>query len=820
MDRQKDVSRSMVAEAALAARLDPDALAAQVDQILGEAIDWIPVRHHSPALGRMVAERLRQRRPRIVFIECPWEAQGMIQYLLDPQTRPPVAIYSCYRQDAAAAAHAGGPDTPGVRSSAWYPLVSYSPELIAMQAARDLGAEVQFIDLPHFARIPRALADPLNPEPVSPHPEHEPGPGLQEFALSSAFYQALARIAGHRSWEETWDALFETPRPARTAESLRREVALFCAGVRATADPAAIAADGTLARERFMWQTIRQTLADRGLDPAVAAVVCGGFHIFLDQNDPEPPPAVPPVPPMVTIAPYSYFRISRLAGYGAGNRAPRFYEMCAHSFAATGSHDQVVIEFLIDVIKEARRKGESLSVADAISAAQHALLLAQLRGRREPLLDDLTDALVSCCARGNPLTDATHLLAAIDEVKIGTRLGRVTERIGRLPIISDFYDQLERLELAAVVERENVCDYVLDRRKPLDFARSAFLHRVQFLGLEIGTVSREAAAFGQSIFREHWRILWTPRLEAGLIEKNLLGDTIENAATTLLTESLGSRGAQASATCRTLLNAVEMDLPRLVVQAEPMAAQAIDHDDRLFSLADALAALLILERYAAYRGLDRGNLAELIGRAFDRACLAILDIVAAPEEEWEQVVQALLALAEPAIEREDMNTTLFATQVAAAARVSTVPYLRGLFLGVLCELRRLEVDALASALLGYVRGPREEQIHAGDFLQGVLRVSRIAILLGAQAIVAAVDELLRLADEESFLVILAKLRAAFELLHDRQRDRIAALVAELHGLKEGESLRRLATSVGAAALMAELDASAAAILDQWLGDAP
>jgi hypothetical protein len=129
----------------------------------------------------------------------------------------------------------------------------------------------------------------------------------------------------------------------------------------------------------------------------------------------------------------------------------------------------------------------------------------------------------------------------------------------------------------------------------------------------------------------------------------------------------------------------------------------------------------------------------------------------------------------------------------------------------------MKPEALADELSAYARGGTEQQVVAGDFLQGVLRVSKTAILLGATALVRAVDELLRTAQGDTFLCIVPRLRAAFETLHERQRDSLALNVAELYGLKESESLRTLSTSVGAARLMAELDAEAAAILRQWLG---
>jgi hypothetical protein len=139
-----------VVDAVRFAALDLDALRARVDQVLDEDLYWYPVRHHSPAIAGQIADCIRRRRPKVVFIEGPFEAQEMIDYLVDPKTRPPVAIYSSFRDDAAApATERQGSGPP--RYSAWYPLVSYSPELIAMQAAKDVGAKAVFMDLPHYA---------------------------------------------------------------------------------------------------------------------------------------------------------------------------------------------------------------------------------------------------------------------------------------------------------------------------------------------------------------------------------------------------------------------------------------------------------------------------------------------------------------------------------------------------------------------------------------------------------------------------------------------------------------------------------------------
>jgi hypothetical protein len=815
MTDSPDTPAADVTTAARAAALDLPALVERVDRVLAEPLYWYPVRHHSPAIARQLAVCIRKRLPKIIFIEGPFEAQHLIEFVVDSKTKPPVAIYSSFRDDAVTPMTlVPSPATPGnsppaqqppaqpPRHSAWYPIVSYSPEYVAMSLAKELGAEAVFIDLPHYASLGRSQAPARR--------------DLEGIAPQSSFFQKLTDAAGHRTFDETWDALFEGFRPSQTYEQLRRDVAMFCAAVRATTPGDSLRQDETLSRERFMMQTIRNTLAAKNVRPEDAMVVCGGFHIFLDRDDPVPPPPIPTGTLSVTVAPYSYFRLSQLAGYGAGNRAPRFYELCFEHHSAGVAQDQVVIDHVIDVLKHARKRGEPLSSADAIGVTQAAMMLSRLRGRAEPVLDDLHDALITCCCKGNPKSDATHLLEAMDEVNIGTRLGRVTERVGRLPIINDFYEQLEKLELDEIASREKLYSYALDKREPRDASRSALLHRLVFLGVEIGQVQREASAFGQSIFKEHWKLRWNPKIEAQLMERSLHGDTVETAAATVLRESLGTASSDAGPACRSLVKAVEMDLPQLVADAEQNCGHAIDHDERFASLADGLTSLTLLERYAAFRGLDRQRLADLVARCFDRACFAVPEVASAPPEQWDEVVAGLLALAEPLVQREDLDSDLFAAHVQQAAVVSTVPFIRGAMLGMLTEIRRMKPEALATELTAYARGSAEQQALAGDFLHGVLRVSRTAVLLGATSLVNAVDELLRVVDRDTFLGMVPRLRAAFETLHERQKDNIASHVAELYGLKESESLRTLHTTVGAARLMAELDSEVAAIMEQWI----
>jgi hypothetical protein len=791
--------------------LDPAAVARQVDAVFAEPLYWFPVRHHSHTVARHLARALQSRKPKLVFIEGPNEANDLIRFVVDAKTEPPVAIYSSYRDDANVLGLNGimsaAADIPA-RFAIWYPLTAYSPEYVAMTTATRLRAEVVLIDLPHHA-----LVKPRGTEVVAA----KPPPASNEDALitTSGFYQQLAAAAGFKSWDEAWDTLFENPHAA-DHEAFRRELATFCCAVRMTSDAATEVAMGTAERERHFRKVISETLAARKVRPEQAVVVCGGFHLFLDRNDAEPPPVPPAGTVYTTVAPYSFFRVSEMAGYGAGNRAPQFYQTC-FDLIAKGRAGDIAMEHAIAVLRQMRKGGEPLSTADAIAITHHAGMLAQLRGRGHTTLDDIDDAILTCCCKGDPRDEGSKLREAMDAAGIGTKIGKVTDKMGRLPIVNDFHTQLADLDLGEVLGKEKKLAVRLDKRDSRADRRSAFFHRLVFLEVPFAAKGATGGDFSGTLFREDWQLKWDPKTEPALIEKNLYGDSVESAAVNRLRESIAAAGASAGATCDRLLRAVDMNLPDLVGAAEAAAGQAIDSDPAFPSLAEALRHLAVLDRYASFRGLRRETIEGLLTRCYDRACFALPSSAAVPEEEQKGVVNGLVSVADilQRAEAGRYDRVLFAEATRRAAGESPVPFLRGAFLGLLCEIRELPAEALAAEVAGLAGAAPELMVTAGDLLDGMLAVSRTSVLLGADALIGAVDDLLQAASWEPFLVMLPRLRAAFERLSSSQRDSLAAAVAKRYGLGSAAEVRTIRGSLGATALVARLDAAVAATLKEW-----
>ncbi|OWK43740.1 hypothetical protein FRUB_03339 [Fimbriiglobus ruber] len=622
------------------------------------------MRHHSHTVARHLASALRNRKPKIIFIEGPHEATDLIPFVVDPKTEPPVAIYSSYRDDTNVLGLNGvaspAADIPA-RFAAWYPLTAYSPEYVAMKVAAAIGAEVVFIDLPHYALVGRRTDRAKD----GPPPAAEADDTL---ITRSGFYQQLAAAAGFKTWDEAWDTLFENPH-GTDHEAFRRELATFCCGVRTTSDLATEAATGNAERERHFLKVIRETLTARKVKPEQAAVVCGGFHLFLDRADPEPPPEPPEGTVYTTVVPYSFFRVSEMAGYGAGNRAPQFYQTC-FDLVAAGRPDDIAMEHAIAVLRQVRKGGDPLSTADAIAITHHAGMLARLRGRHHTTLDDIDDALVTCCCKGAPDDEGAKLRAAMDAAGIGTKIGKVTAKLGRLPIVADFHALLADLNLGEVLGKEKKLAVRLDKRDPVAARRSAFFHRLVFLEIPFTALAGTGGDFSGTLFREDWQLKWDPKTEPALIEQNLYGDTVESAAVNRLREAIAMAGANAGATCDRLVRAVDMDLPDLVQVAEAAVGRAVDTDPAFPSLAEALRHLAVLDRYAAFRGSRRAVLEDLLTRCYDRACFALPGSAAVPEEEQKGVVDGLVSVADilQRAETGRYDRVLFAEATRRASR--------------------------------------------------------------------------------------------------------------------------------------------------------
>ncbi|MFJ4939057.1 DUF5682 family protein, partial [Streptomyces pseudovenezuelae] len=370
-------------------------LGAHVGRGAGAGPLLLGVRHHGPGSARAVRAALDAARPRVVLIEGPPEADALIPLAAEEDMRPPVALL----------AHAV--DEPG--RSAFWPLAEFSPEWVAIRWALEHEVPARFIDLPATHTLawgrdeagegpadrpdaPAAEA-PDTSEPEAPGDRGEDGteePAAGDAAPGDgpAVHDAvrvdplgvLAEAAGYDDPERWWEDVVEHRRAGQgdvfepfTVLEEAMEVLRETYGTGGH--------DRDLVREAYMRLQVRAAQREFGDD---VAVVCGAWHVPALRRrstvaaDKALLKGLPKVKADMTWVPWTYRRLSRRSGYGAGIDSPGWY---GHLF---GAPDRPVERWLTKVAGLLRAEDRIVSSAHVIEAVRLAETLAAMRGRPLP----------------------------------------------------------------------------------------------------------------------------------------------------------------------------------------------------------------------------------------------------------------------------------------------------------------------------------------------------------------------------------------------------------------------------------------------------
>ncbi|MFI6039044.1 DUF5682 family protein [Streptomyces sp. NPDC051315] len=524
------------------------------------------VRHHGPGSARAVRGALEAARPRVVLIEGPPEADALVPLAADEDMRPPVALL----------AHAV--DEPG--RSAFWPMAEFSPEWVAIRWALEHAVPVRFIDLPATHTLAwdktEPSADRLRVDPLA----------------------ALADAAGHDDPERWWEDVVEH-RGAGGRDPLAPFAALEEAmGVlRETYGDAG--SDRDPVREAYMRLQVRA--AQRDFGEAGVAVVCGAWHVPALRRrttvaaDRALLRGLPKVRTDLTWVPWTYRRLARAGGYGAGIESPGWY---GHLFAAP---DRPVERWLAKVAGLLRGEDRIVSSAHVIEAVRLAETLAVLRGRPLPGLSETTDAVRAVLCEGSDVP----LALVHDRLVVGDVLGEVPVTAPAVPLQRDLDRLQRRLRLKPEASEREM---ELDLRKENDAERSRLLHRLRLLRVEWGEPAVSRGSTGT--FRETWRLRWEPELSVRVAEAGVWGTTVLAAATAKAEADAVGAGSLADVTAlaeRCLLAGLPEALPTVMHVLADRAA--LDAD--VGHLAQALPALVRSLRYGDVRGTDTGALTDV-----------------------------------------------------------------------------------------------------------------------------------------------------------------------------------------------------------------
>ena len=748
----------------------------------------VGVRHHSPSCARLVAHTIREARPRFVLIEGPSDMNGRIDELLLGHELP-IAIFS----------YASGEE---VHHASWSPFCAYSPEWVALEAARETHAESLFMDLPAwheaFAEVENRYSD--------------------RHSRASDRMRLLCERLGIDDTDALWDHLFEQP---LAMNALAERLTTYFRELREGDDPG----ERHRERERYMNRWIAWAMREAGDQDVV--VVCGGYHApalesawraIDDPQRPETPTRRGLARLGSYLVPYSFHRLDSFVGYESGMPSPEFYQRVWERGA-----DEAGETMLFDTIQHLRRKRQRVSPADAIAALTLASGLKTLRGHAELARIDVLDGLAAAIVkdaldaplpwnrRGRLAGGTDPMLVEMVSAFCGERVGKLARDTPRPPLVADVEEQLERSKITPNRVAAQVEVPLVD---PAGLERSRVLHRLRVLGIPGFALTRKPSlARAETQLSEQWSISAQLDAESALIEASAYGATLEDAAAARLEE--GIRNA-----------AGLRDLAEILGEAALVGITTLT--DRLFTevrrvagiepsfgeLGGALGKLLALYNHGLLLGTTGAAiLGETIEAAFGRGLWLFEGIggsAGAAEVDGALALRDALRLGGAKLALDGPRAE--AVMRRRSADPAAPPTVRGAALGFLWSTRA-EVDEAQAAAA--VRGNARPEL-LGDFLTGLFALAREEVRHSA-TLLGVIDDVVVPMTRDDFLIAIPSLRLAFSYFPPREKERIAKKVLTLHDATGADirSLTKLTVDPGVTMAGMRIDAAAEALAQSY-----
>ncbi|MBD8498433.1 DUF5682 family protein [Paenibacillus arenosi] len=755
-----------------------------------EAVHIFGVRHLSPAGAKHLLDDLDHIRPTAILIEGPSDATSEIRHLTNRVTKPPVAILAFT-------------DELPVRTAMW-PFAIYSPEYQAMKWAEENDAMAAFIDLPtavtlalQSVRSSTSAKEEVDEASTSlqeqGHGECNAGGTVVEERgeeSESSIYQRIATLAGEYDYDMYWERYYEHN---LNTGAYQEAILSFSAQMRDLSEARERRYEHTeyaynAIREAYMRRQIKETIA-AGHDPSKIVVVCGAYHaealsdLSAAMTD-EELALLPSRSSKLTLMPYSYYKLSTMSGYGAGNNAPHYYEMMWQRMM-DGTLEDLPEHYLASVARLLRESGTHRSTAEVIEAVRLAHALAALHEGSAPTLRDLRDAAQTLLGRGE-LAVVAEALARVD---VGTAIGLLADGVSQTPIQDDLNRLLKQLKLEkykSTVATDVALDLRENRRVKseesafLDLHRSTLFHRLSLLGISLA--KQRASGQENATWAEHWVLQWSPEVEIEVVESTLLGETIEVASAYVLQQKMEA--------CTTITDASKLirtacECAMLTqMEAARQTLQRIAADSRdVIQIAAAARELSMIIRYGDVRRIDTSPLLPLLEQLFMRACLFLLDASGCNDEAATSMIVAMNELNSVSLDHSDqVEEALWLQELTKLAeRDDRNPRLSGFACAILMERNAISAQQCAEEVSRRLSPGISADIGAGWF-EGLSMRNRYA-LLSRMSLWEQLNDYIESLEDEEFVRALVFLRRAFSTFAPREKVMIAELLGELWGVQ-------------------------------------
>lgn len=729
------------------------------------------IRHLSPSGAYHLKQYLNEKKPKIVLVEGPADANELIDIFKHKDLKPPFAILNY--------------TTEYPISTSLYPFAKYSPEYVCIKWALDKKLKARFIDLDScYSLVLHKNIDQNIDQNM-----------LDYYNYYNDIYAKLAELSYEHNYDTYWERFFEHNLNKDSyllgVESQSTQIRELVSDLEFNHYKSSFAYNQI--RESYMKRNILKVF-EEGYSYDDIVVVCGAYHVSGLKSNLEPMTdeqisSLPNKKSQVTLMPYSYYKLSSRSGYGAGNVAPNYFEMM-YNLMEKNQLEKLPYKYMTQIAKLTRDDGNLASTASAIEAVRLSLSLASLKDGSLPTLKDLHDAAITCIGEG----EISKVSIAFAKIDIGKGIGKVPDGIKLTPIQQDFNYQLSKLKLGAY-KTDTKRDIILDLRENrrvkstelafIDLNRSIFFNRLEIL--KINFTTKDLYTKPNNTWNEIYILCWTPETEIQIVEANLKGETIEIAAAYEIAErllnatSIGevSELVKCTITCN-LLNLMD----DIIITLQKLSVDTTD----FLETAKATYNLYVSINYSDLRKIDTSKLMPILLQLFFKACIILEENSDCDNKAAEMIIEGinLINLISDDYTLEVNREEWYKTLEKLALDDSKNAILCGYAFSISLEHNKIDENKCEIEISRRFSPAVPISIGAG-FFEGLSKRNRYMLLSRIYLWRCLNDYIINL-DKDEFYKALVYLRRAFSNFNSNEKTGLTDLLSDFWELDASELL--------------------------------